>query len=256
MLFGFNTYRTCFFLFILTTPVQAQHRSHDPLRFLQWFAADVRASGGAILNTAPAAVAAATLSLGAISAFDASWSESSLGWRNRELMRVLEEMGDASAARPLSVILFVGSLFGSNSRFQDAAFTSLESLVLANILTNALKFVLGRERPWQHDDPSVFKPFSGNTSFPSGHATTAFAAAVPWLLYYPNVVTVSITALAVGTAISRMPLQFHWPTDILAGAMLGYATSAWLVKRHTGNDISTGVTPVVLPNTLGIRITF
>jgi len=148
-------------------------------------------------------------------------------------MRVLEELGDANAARPLALVIFAGSLFSDNHRFQDAAFTSFQSLIYANVLTNALKLGFGRQRPWQSDDASIFRPFGGNTSFPSGHATTAFAAITPWVLYYPGPASILAAVVATGTAISRVPLQFHWPSDVLAGAMVGFATSSWLYRRHT-----------------------
>ena len=204
----------------------------DPLRFLIWLSQDTQAIPKSLLMTSPTKLAIGVSSLFAVSRFDESISNRSVNWRKRELMRVLEELGDANAVRPLAFVIFTGSLFSDNHRFQDAAFTSFQSLLYANVLTNALKFGFGRSRPFQGDDAFVFRPFSGRTSFPSGHATTAFAAITPWLLYYPNSVTVLAVIVATGTAFSRVPLLFHWPSDLVAGALVGFSTSSWLYRRH------------------------
>ena len=55
-------------------------------------------------------------------------------WHHREVWRVVEEFGDANPMRPASIMIFVGSLFQDDRRMQDAAFTGLEALILANSL--------------------------------------------------------------------------------------------------------------------------
>jgi membrane-associated phospholipid phosphatase len=49
--------------------------------------------------------------------------------------------------------------------------------VSAGITTPLLKYAVGRVRPSDGADADEFKPFSGNSSSPSGHATEAFAVA-------------------------------------------------------------------------------
>jgi len=213
----------------------------DPFRFLVWLRSDLSAAPRALLNTSPIQLGVGLASVFTVSRFDESLTEQAVKWRGRELMRVMEELGDANAVRPLAVIIFAGSLFSDNHTFQDAAFASVEGLIYANVLTNFLKLSFGRERPWQGDDSSVFKPFSGNTSFPSGHATTAFAAITPWLLYYPGPSAVLLVAVASGSAWSRIPLKYHWSSDVVAGALIGFATSAWLVRRHRNREGGVGL---------------
>jgi len=198
-----------------------------------------------------------TASVFAISRFDDPLSDELTSWQNRELMRVFEEVGDANAARPAALLIFAGTLLQTNHRVQDAAFASLEALIFANILTNALKAVSGRSRPWQEKGPDHWKPFSGNTSFPSGHATTAFAAVTPWIIYFPHPLSYIAGGVAATTSISRSALRFHWPSDIVAGGFIGYSISSWLVRRHTSSrqENSPGrVSPVIGPSTLGVRL--
>ena len=57
-------------------------------------------------------------------------------------------------------------------------------------------------------------------SFPSGHATTAFSAAVLLSLWYPRAAGPAL-GLAFVVALSRVVLGAHYPSDVLAGSLLG-----------------------------------
>lgn len=169
-------------------------------------------------------------------------------------IRVVEEVGNVSAVRPVAAVLFVGSLFTDDRRFQDAAFTSLESVIVANLITNSLKLVFGRARPWQGQGPMVFEPFSGNTSFPSGHAATAFAFVTPWLLYYPNAITPGLILLSTGTAFSRVMTEFHWLSDVVAGSAIGFTTAYWLTRRHQQQSARVQLAPSLDGGQPGLRL--
>lgn len=231
---------------------QARATTDDPFRFVNWILEDTKAIPRSLMMTSPVKVGVGAVTLVTIAQFDEALSENALDLRNRELMRVFEEMGDANAIRPLSIVIFTGSLFTDNHRFQDAAFTSFQSLVYANLLTNVLKLGFGRARPYENDESSNFKPFSGKTSFPSGHATTAFAAVTPWLLYYPHSVTILALVVAGGTAFSRIPLLYHWPSDVVAGALVGVVTSSWLVRRHKRGNGESNMALQVAPGSVSL----
>ena len=70
-------------------------------------------------------------------------------------------------------------------------------------------------------------------SFPSGHAQTAFAAAVYLSLLFPRG-AVLFLALAALVGLSRVALGVHYPSDVLAGALIGSALSiaAFLIARR------------------------
>jgi membrane-associated phospholipid phosphatase len=142
------------------------------------------------------------------------------------------------------------SLFSSNTRFQDAAFTSLETLLAAGAVSYGLKYAFGRHRPADAPGPFTFAPFSGHSSFPSGHATTAFAVLTPWVLYYPNLATYSLFAVSTGTAVARLAHNEHWATDVLAGSAVGFLMGYWLTKRH---QAQTAGRPFDMPDRLSVR---
>ena len=204
----------------------------DPLRFGGWLISDFRALPSAFLRPPSARFGAGMIGVGLVSYRDAQWGPSMQKWHRREAWRVVEEFGDANAMRPAAILIFVGSLFQDDHRYQDAAFTGLQSLVLANLVTNGLKAVAGRSRPWQEEGADQWESFSGNTSFPSGHATTAFALMTPWIMYFDHPVAWLGMGVATATSLSRVTLRHHWPSDVLAGAMIGSSISIWLSRRH------------------------
>jgi membrane-associated phospholipid phosphatase len=109
----------------------------------------------------------------------------------------------------------------------------IESFLWANAVTGTFKIALGRRRPSATDDPFELRPIDVNSSFPSGHTTSAFAAATTLSEYYPTwKVEVPAYAAASAVGFSRMYANQHWGSDVVAGALVGYSVSHYLFKRH------------------------
>jgi membrane-associated phospholipid phosphatase len=91
-----------------------------------------------------------------------------------------------------------------------------------------LKLAFDREFPTTGNGAGKF--WAGGRSFPSGHAATSFAFAAVVAHRYPHKrwLKWSAYALASGVSLSRYPAKKHFPSDILMGAALGYATGAYL----------------------------
>lgn len=172
-----------------------------------------------------------------------------------EALRLLDEMGNVRRIRPVVALVFVGTLATHNRKLQDAAFTSLQSMVYANLVTGALKGIAGRARPRQEEGPAAFRPFSGDTSFPSGHATTVFAVLTPWFVYYPSPYSASLMALAGGVAVTRLSGDYHWFTDVVAGGAIGFTTGYLLSRQHL-ERAGLALAPVLGTREAGVRVTF
>jgi undecaprenyl-diphosphatase len=103
------------------------------------------------------------------------------------------------------------------------------------LFVTIVKRIFGRARPLVTGivDPFVFVPFkwtAAYASLPSGHATTAFSVLVAFGTLWPRARAVLwIYALAI--AVSRVILTAHFPSDVLAGAIVG-AVGALMVRRY------------------------
>lgn len=235
------------------TTVSAQ-RAEDPVRFVEWPVADVRAMLRGPGTQMAVLMAGTGVAVVVSSRLDARVRQEAAGITDDFGVRLVQEFGHAKAVRPALTLVFVGSLMAGDTRLQDASFTALESVVVANLVTNALKSVVGRARPWEGKGSGVLEPFSGSTSFPSGHATTAFAAITPFAVYFGGLPGAGLYLLATASAASRLATDMHWFSDVIGGSAIGFITAYTLSGRHRGARGGIEVTP--LPAGLALHYRF
>jgi membrane-associated phospholipid phosphatase len=110
------------------------------------------------------------------------------------------------------------------------------AIALPGLFDSILKRLIGRARPTvplPHVDPFLFKPFiwrADYASLPSGHATTAFAVLAAFACLWPRARTVALL-YAVAIALSRVVVLGHFPSDVIAGAVVG-TVGALLVRYY------------------------
>lgn len=97
------------------------------------------------------------------------------------------------------------------------------SVAGAFVVTYGMKFLVDRERPYDKY-PGRLHPYSyeSSPSFPSSHTSSAFALATSLCVRYPKWYVIAPSALwACSVSVSRMNEGVHYPSDVLAGAVMG-----------------------------------
>ena len=118
-------------------------------------------------------------------------------------------------------------------RLYAAAYVFL-AVAISGIIANLSKYIIGRARPKLSADNGTFAfdfwSWDADwASVPSGHATTGMAFGVALALIFPRLFWVFL-CLGFWIAASRPLIGVHYPSDMLAGGLLGSAT-AWLIAR-------------------------
>jgi membrane-associated phospholipid phosphatase len=114
------------------------------------------------------------------------------------------------------------------------------AVLLPVVTGEIIKDVVGRGRPFVGGQANAFNfsHFAGSeayASFPSGHATTAFALAFAVSAVWPRT-RIAMFIYAVVIAASRLVLLAHHPSDVVAGALVGVIGAMlvryWFAARH------------------------
>ena len=153
-------------------------------------------------------------------------------------------MDDLLQHAPLATVYVLKACdFDCSSSWLELALTGLSSYALSSATTYSLKQVVAERRP-DHSD---------RRSFPSGHATLAFAGATVLHHEYGNLspwVTVGGYGVATLVSLDRLRLDRHYLHDVCAGAAIGVLSAEltyYLRKRlksdhldvaFTGNSVS------------------
>ena len=153
-----------------------------------------------------------------------------------EVGRIGNRLGGGVTLVLISVGLGVIGYVWNSDRFKRAGWQSLIAHGIAGLIIQTIKHLLGRPRPrFMHQDQWEMGPsFQGGLdTFPSGHSAASFAVAAVLARHFPKGSWVWYGAAAF-VAASRIMRGSHFPSDAIAGSLIGFLVG-YILSRPLKN---------------------
>jgi len=124
-----------------------------------------------------------------------------------------------------------------DQHWRETGFLAGEAAINSLVVVEAMKYPLGRQRPFQGDGTGDF--FKGGTSFPSEHSAAAWAVAGVVAHEYPGPLTkILVYSLASLVDYSRYRARQHFPSDVFIGSVIGNLVAENVYTQH--HDVGLG----------------
>lgn len=194
-----------------------------------------------------------TLSAVALSFADKPVQKQALKFRagNTDALKVSKFITNSGGIYEFYTLAALGSygFIFKNEKIKTTTLLATQAYITGGVIESVLKYLSGRTRPSYYAPdvearPRFLGPFGNtsrdyngarsNSSFPSGHATVAFAAATVFAMEYKSTVWVPIFSYTAASliSISRITENKHWTTDVFVGAVLGYLSGRQIVNNY------------------------
>jgi undecaprenyl-diphosphatase len=125
---------------------------------------------------------------------------------------------------------------------RETAFDVVVAVLACGVVTSILKLLFMRDRPFEvlvdaHTLSWGWFTIATGPAMPSGHTARAFAvaAALAMTSRHPYRAYAFVPAALIG--LSRIYLGLHWPSDVLAGAVVGISIAFAIVHLGKGDNI-------------------
>ena len=147
----------------------------------------------------------------------------------RRAAKLLQRLGDPLVGAVLPWVSYAAASRADSPPLKQTSLLAFEAWALSGAASGVLKIATGRAGP---GDGSEDDFFGGGDHFPSGHTARSFAIAAlcaerhgkraAWIGY----------PLAALVGLSRIETDYHWTSDVVAGAALGISIGRALAARH------------------------
>lgn len=148
--------------------------------------------------------------------------------------RDVSYIGAGYTAAGVAAAFYLAGRATHNARARETGILGAEALIDGAIDIQALKLISRRPRPTAKDGEGEFFDSGGGSSFPSGHAITAWSLATVIAEEYHDKPLVRFGAygLAAAVSISRYTGRNHFLSDALVGSILGYGIGRYVYHAH------------------------
>jgi len=148
----------------------------------------------------------------------------------------VSQLGAGYTIVPIAAGFYIGGAFAHNEKARETGVLGAEAIIDSAIVAEGLKLATQRERPLEGNGNGRF--FQGGSSFPSGHSAMSWAlASVVAHEYNKGWYPYAAYGLASLVSFSRLSGQNHFPSDIVAGAAIGWFTGRYVFKTHVDHSI-------------------
>jgi membrane-associated phospholipid phosphatase len=145
----------------------------------------------------------------------------------------ISRMGALYSTAGAAGVMYLAGRATHNDRLRETGLLGAEALIDGNIVVSALKTASQRQRPPKDHSSGEF--FDGGSSFPSGHAISAWSLATVIAQEYGHhrpLVQVGAYGIATVVSLSRYTGRNHFLSDVLVGSAMGYGIGRYVYHKH------------------------
>ncbi len=124
--------------------------------------------------------------------------------------------------------IVIGLIMIYTKKYRMFGLVLITAIILEFCMVASLKLIVERPRPFEEYAVNALKTSFSSYSFPSGHTASLFCAATVVSVFHRSAAP-SMFILAFLVGLTRMYMYAHYPTDVLAGAVIGILCALFAV---------------------------